>query len=104
MGRPCSYERRRRSKGSADRDAASRRRQVALATIDTAIGAGFALRAPGNGSLDILTPVGMASEIRETIVNALTTYKPEVAAILEAADDGRGMAQVWVTPRRGRLQ
>ena len=98
----------RRARGRRDRrdsEAASVRRQAALFAIDVAIASGFALRAPGGGCLDILSPIGLAHEVREPIVRALTTYRRLVVGILEAADDGRGMAQVWVTPRRpGRLQ
>ena len=96
----------RRARGRRDRRAngeASRRRQAALFAIDTAISAGFALRAPGGGYLDILAPVGMASEIREPIIAALGRHRPEVVAILEFLDDQRGQAQVWV-PRPGQLQ
>jgi hypothetical protein len=83
---------------------AARRRAIALFTIDTAITSGFALRAPGGGSLDILAPTGLPSEIREPIVDALGRYRPEVVAILEYLDDQRGEGQTWAPPRRGTLQ
>jgi hypothetical protein len=83
---------------------AARRRAIALFAIDTAISSGFALRAPGGGSLDILTPTDLPSEIREPIVDALGRHRPEVIGILEYLDDQRGEGQTWVPPRRGTLQ
>jgi hypothetical protein len=98
----------RRVRGHRDRrqrgEAASRRRQVALSTIDAAISSGFALRAPGGGNLDILIPISVPREVHEPIIHALTTYKREVVGILEAVDDGSGRAQQWISPTRGRLQ
>jgi hypothetical protein len=80
------------------------RRAIALFTIDAAVSAGFALRAPGGGCLDILAPTGLPSEIREPIIDALGRHKDEVAAILEWADNQRGGAQNWVPPRPRILQ
>jgi hypothetical protein len=85
-------------------EAASRRRQVALSTIDAAISSGFALRAPGDGNLDILIPISVPREVHEPIIHALTTYKAEVIGILEYLDDQRGEGQTWIPPRRGTLQ
>ena len=59
----------------------------------------MALRAPGDGKLEILAPVDMRAEVRNGIVRALLEHKRLVVSILEAADEGKG-AQRWVTPRR----
>ena len=83
---------------------AARRRAIALATVDTAIAAGFALQAPGGGCLDILAPVGLPSEIRDPIVDALGRHRPEVVGILEYLDDQREEGQTWVPHHRGTLQ
>jgi hypothetical protein len=80
----------RRALGRAeDREAASRRRALALSTILT----GCALRAPGQGKIDVLVPANMPAALRKPIVRAIETYKP---------DRGGGKAQTW-TPRRGRV-
>jgi hypothetical protein len=91
----------RRAFRRADRDA-GRRHAAALHAIDCAIEAGLAIRAPGAGKLDILTPTTLTDEIRAPLVAALLAHKREVAAILQVADEGGGKAQRWVTPRRGR--
>ena len=83
---------------------AARRRAIALATVDTAIAAGFALQAPGGGCLDILAPVGLPSEIRDPIVDALGRHRPEVVGILEYLDEQREEGQTWVPHHRGTLQ
>ena len=83
---------------------AARRRAIALFAIGPAISSGFALRAPGGGYLDTLTPTGLPSEIREPIVDALGRYRPEVIGILEYLDDEREGAHAWVPPRQGTLQ
>ena len=72
--------------------------------IQSAIEAGLALRAPGDGRLDILIPHDMKAELRNAIVRALLENKRLVIAILEAADEGRGAIKTWRTPKRGRSQ